>query len=264
MDEKKEVRFNPALPDMLAKYNINATEALWPHKGYSKKTGKTTITWIIYHRYCEQIAAKAFILFDKPEVIVNEFIEIDKKFQRFVVVLVTGRMPELRQGGVQYVEEWSFGEATPENNSNPYPFAMAEKRAKDRVILKLAGIHGLVYSDSEIDFETLPNDKPEADEKPKTNGWKKPPKDAKLPTTSKDKKEAEAGDKIFEQAWFEYETLYKSDAPDYWRLDKDKFRAAIIARWKKLPTRKESVAAICDKEKGIQLEDVMVEDAQNG
>jgi hypothetical protein len=31
----------------------------------------------------------------------------------------------------------------------PYVWAMAEKRAKDRVILKLAGLYG-VYSDEEI------------------------------------------------------------------------------------------------------------------
>jgi hypothetical protein len=47
--------------------------------------------------------------------------------------------------------EWSFGEAAPKNNKNAYPYAMAEKRAKDRVILKLVGLHGLVYSEEESD-----------------------------------------------------------------------------------------------------------------
>ena len=47
--------------------------------------------------------------------------------------------------------EWSIGEATPYNNKNGYPFAMAEKRAKDRVILKLVGIAGDVYSSEEAD-----------------------------------------------------------------------------------------------------------------
>jgi hypothetical protein len=32
-----------------------------------------------------------------------------------------------------------------------YPFAMAEKRAKDRVILKLIALHGLVYSEDDSD-----------------------------------------------------------------------------------------------------------------
>ncbi len=45
----------------------------------------------------------------------------------------------------------TFGEAAPMNNSNGYPVAMAEKRAKDRVILKLVGLHGDVYSEDEAD-----------------------------------------------------------------------------------------------------------------
>ena len=44
-----------------------------------------------------------------------------------------------------------MGEASPKNNKNAYPWAMAEKRAKDRVILKLIGLHGLVYSEQEAD-----------------------------------------------------------------------------------------------------------------
>lgn len=47
--------------------------------------------------------------------------------------------------------EWATGEAAPYNNKNNYPFAMAEKRAKDRVILKLVGLHGDVYSEEEAD-----------------------------------------------------------------------------------------------------------------
>lgn len=47
--------------------------------------------------------------------------------------------------------EWSVGEAAPYNNKNGYPAAMAEKRAKDRVILKLLNAHGALYSESEAD-----------------------------------------------------------------------------------------------------------------
>jgi hypothetical protein len=45
----------------------------------------------------------------------------------------------------------SHGEASPDNNRNPYPVAMAEKRAKSRVTLMLVGgyKHGL-YSEDEI------------------------------------------------------------------------------------------------------------------
>ena len=37
---------------------------------------------------------------------------------------------------------WSIGEVSPQNTSNKYIYAMAEKRAIDRVILKLLGVHG--------------------------------------------------------------------------------------------------------------------------
>ncbi len=60
-----------------------------------------------------------------------------------VVILVTGRFNDK--------VEWSFGEAAPYNLKNNYPFAMAEKRAKDRVILKLVGLHGDAYSEIEAD-----------------------------------------------------------------------------------------------------------------
>ena len=63
----------------------------------------------------------------------------------------------------------TYGEATPKNNKNGYPYAMAEKRAIDRAILKLIGIHGFVYSDDEVDdkFENVEVKKTETKEKPK-------------------------------------------------------------------------------------------------
>jgi len=56
----------------------------------------------------------------------------------------------------------TYGEATPKNNTNAYPYAMAEKRAIDRAVLKLIGIHGFVYSEDEVDnnFESMPINKP--------------------------------------------------------------------------------------------------------
>jgi hypothetical protein len=53
--------------------------------------------------------------------------------------------------------EWSIGEALIGTNYRvsgkqaAYVYAMAEKRAKDRVILKLIELHGLVYSEEEAD-----------------------------------------------------------------------------------------------------------------
>lgn len=134
---KSEGVIDPLVERILEKYDIASTDALWPlirtHKGQTK-----TI-WSIYHRYCEQIAAKAGIVFQDPEVIVNE-VEDGK---RTVVLLVRGRLG--------HVIEWSYGEASPTTTILPYVFAMAEKRGKDRVILKLAGFHGMVYSDVEME-----------------------------------------------------------------------------------------------------------------
>ena len=45
----------------------------------------------------------------------------------------------------------TYGEASPKNNKNSYPYAMAEKRAIDRAILKLIGVHGFIYSEDEVD-----------------------------------------------------------------------------------------------------------------
>lgn len=136
---KFEGVIDPLVERILEKYDIAPTDALWPMARTDKKTGVTKTTWNIFHRYCEQIAAKAGIVFQDPEVIVNECDE----GKRTVVLFVKGRLG--------HVTEWSYGEASPQTTFLPYVFAMAEKRAKDRVILKLAGFHGMVYSDVEME-----------------------------------------------------------------------------------------------------------------
>ena len=115
--------------DLLSKHDINPRDACWDCHG----------SWVIYHRYCEIIAAKEGITFDLPDII-----EASAE-KHTVVICVIGRIGEHM--------EWSFGEAAPYNlkGAKNFPYAMAEKRAKDRVILKLAGIHGLVYSEEEAD-----------------------------------------------------------------------------------------------------------------
>jgi len=101
--------------------------------------------WVCKHKALEIVAVKAGIVFDPPMII-----EADSK-NLTVCMAVTGRMEVLKGERV----EWSTGETNPTNyhvsGKQPgYPWAMAEKRAKDRVILKLVGIHGLVYSEDEI------------------------------------------------------------------------------------------------------------------
>jgi hypothetical protein len=82
-----------------------------------------------------------------------------------VVVMVGGTMPTPDNESSRY--EWSFGEASPANNKNAYPWAMAEKRGKDRVILKFLAAHGDVYSEEEAeDFRKAPRDEYEAPGEP--------------------------------------------------------------------------------------------------
>ena len=110
-----------------------------------KDIGETskTATWdchgtvVILHKALEKVAAHKGITFDAP-VVIESCVE-----KKMVVILVTGRFNDK--------VEWSFGEAAPYNLKNNYPFAMAEKRAKDRVILKLVGLHGDAYSEIEAD-----------------------------------------------------------------------------------------------------------------
>lgn len=94
-------------------------------------------TPVVLHKALEKIAAAKNIVFDAPQII-----ECSTE-KKYAVLCVTGHM--------EGATEWSIGEAAPYNNKNSYPFAMAEKRAKDRVILKLVGLHGDVYSQDEAD-----------------------------------------------------------------------------------------------------------------
>lgn len=49
----------------------------------------------------------------------------------------------------------TFGESSPKNTKNSYPFAIAEKRAMSRVVLKLAGFYAAgVFGEDEFDDAT--------------------------------------------------------------------------------------------------------------
>ena len=103
----------------------------------------TTDAWIIKHKALERVAAEQNITFEQPQIATRIF-ETEG-----VAMLVIGRLGDR--------SEWSFGEASPLNltrksDKKPlYPWAMAEKRAKDRVILKLLNAHGALYSEEESD-----------------------------------------------------------------------------------------------------------------
>lgn len=120
--------------DILSRYGEQDQENVW----------KVQSTWVIKHACLERIAAKAGIVFRPPQILRAERDE--------AVILVTG---VIKEGTGR--EEWSIGEALVNGNYRitgkmaAYPYAMAEKRAKDRVILKLIGLHGLAYSEEEAD-----------------------------------------------------------------------------------------------------------------
>lgn len=118
---------DPRLAEILKRYDEDIKSAAWDCHG----------TWVVYHAAIERIAAKAKITFEMPEVIEG------RAADKIATIIVRGFMGER--------SEWSFGEAAPSNNKNAYPFAMAEKRGKDRVVLKLVGLHGLAYSEEESD-----------------------------------------------------------------------------------------------------------------
>lgn len=120
-------KIDPRMIEILTLYNENPEDALWDCHG----------TWVAYHAAIERIAAKANIVFEMPQIVEAS------ASSKTVSIVVRGTMGEK--------SEWSFGEASPSNNKNSYPYAMAEKRAKDRVTLKLIGLHGLVYSEEESD-----------------------------------------------------------------------------------------------------------------
>ncbi len=136
-------KLDPRLLNVLTAYGENPEEALWDCHG----------TWVAYHKAIERIAARAGIRYDKPEIIVND------PERKTVVICVNGYLNQATSDEV--LSEWSFGEVSPANNKNPYIYAMAEKRAKDRVVLKLIGLHGLVYSEDEMDDAKAPKATPQ-------------------------------------------------------------------------------------------------------
>ena len=137
-------------------------------------------TYVLLHKALEKVAVHKGIVFNEPLIL-----ETNSE-KKIVSLLVTGKMGDK--------SEWSIGEAAPSNNKNSYPYAMAEKRAKDRVILKLVGLHGDVYAEDEADAfkEAMPEEikggtidnGSNGKEKPKNNFKDLPPKEIKVPQTT--------------------------------------------------------------------------------
>lgn len=127
-------QLDPRIAEILRNYGEDPTDSkgvIWDCHG----------TWVVYHRALERVAARAGISFDKPDVLRAERDE--------AVIMVTGRMAERT--------DWDIGEALIGVNYRvsgkqaAYVYAMALKRGRDRLILKLVGLHGLLYSEEEAD-----------------------------------------------------------------------------------------------------------------
>src|SRR5215212_4078926 len=122
---------------ILARYGEPAEGNVWQVEGQA----------FIHHKTLERIAAQARITFDPPIILRAERDES--------VLVVVGRMGERA--------EWSIGEALvgvnyPISEPEPaYVYAMAEKRAKDRVILKLIGLHDVASSEEPHAGESRPS-----------------------------------------------------------------------------------------------------------
>ncbi|MGU3403399.1 trna delta -isopentenylpyrophosphate transferase [Methylobacterium brachiatum] len=120
---------------VLEKYGEEFTE------GQGGNVWRVQGTPVIAHKTLERIAAQAGITFDLPTILRSERDE--------AVILVAGKLNDRR--------EWSIGEALVNVNYRvsgkqaAYVYAMAEKRAKDRVILKLVELHGVAFSEEEAD-----------------------------------------------------------------------------------------------------------------
>lgn len=120
-------KIDERLKDILSKYHPDPEKAVWNCRG----------TWVAYHKAIELMSARAGIKFDAPVIV-----EMDSA-NKVAVILAQGHLGDK--------SVWSFGEASPHNNKNEYCVSMAEKRAIDRVVLKLIGLHGEIYSEDEAD-----------------------------------------------------------------------------------------------------------------
>ena len=85
---------------------------------------------------------------DKIQAMAGVIIKFDLKHYnpdlKTVIIKATGILNDI------IIE--TYGEASPDNNRNAYPVAIAEKRAMSRVILKICGFYALgVFGEDESD-----------------------------------------------------------------------------------------------------------------
>jgi hypothetical protein len=92
-------------------------------------------TWMMKHHWVERLGDAAGV-----EVNYVDWMAATKDFAACQITASLGQKSVI-----------TTGEASSMNSTSPYPVAVAEKRAKDRAILKLLGVHGDLLSDEEME-----------------------------------------------------------------------------------------------------------------
>ena len=164
------------IKELASKYELTEND-FWELRKNSNK-------WIITHDACEKIAVTEGILFDPPQIvnytptIITENGEKVQKVTKWgtqtwkpawagtcqrksgdVAMIITG----YKSDNPNY-KIWTTGEANGDNCTMNYLSAMAEKRGKDRIILKLINAYEYgIYSDVEAydfgKYDKKPTDK---------------------------------------------------------------------------------------------------------
>ena len=117
------------IKDLAKKYNLDKSD-FWEMKFGGKSN------WIITHDAVEKIADIEKVEFHLPQVFRDNNSNV-------------AMLGEASKGDKRV---WSTGESSSYNNKNPYNFAMAEKRLKDRLVLKIINAYEYgIYSDVEAD-----------------------------------------------------------------------------------------------------------------
>tara|TARA_R100001463_G_scaffold32022_9_gene71975 strand:- start:3754 stop:4329 length:576 start_codon:yes stop_codon:yes gene_type:complete len=119
------------LKEIKEKYNLTKDD-FWEMRRGNKSM------WILTHDACEKIAYKEGIIFDMPDK------DLSCTQPPNIVLYGSATLGDRT--------EWSNGEANPTNCKMPYMNAMAEKRLKDRLTLKLINAYEYqIYSEIEAD-----------------------------------------------------------------------------------------------------------------
>jgi hypothetical protein len=156
--------------EVFDKLNVDIDrDAIWEVQG----------TPVVKHKDVERLGAAMGIKWDKPQILRAEAYEaviivfgsVGDKMEwsigeaKIMEMLDTGKKNQWGKS-IREPKAGCFGNYIVTGSQAAYPYAMAEKRAKDRVILKLADLHGDAYSSEEADdFKQAPRNDDDRDDR---------------------------------------------------------------------------------------------------